>query len=674
MDQDRPTAKPHSRSTSQSAASGNGWGRLDTLPAGREEFSQRAVVGRGGPRRYELAELLGRGGMGEVHLANDERVGRAVALKVLLDVGQAGEELRARFYREARVQGKLEHPGIVPVYDLDRDETGREFFVMKRVAGVTLETVVRGLAKGDPDFLHKYPMRRLLAAFLQICLTVDYAHAHGVVHRDLKLSNLMLGEYGEVYVLDWGIAKVDGAPELDRDPVTGESSETTGTRADVLLGTLGYMAPEQIDDANEVDARADVYALGVILFSLVTHERLYQQRSPVELADATQQGVVDARPSHRAPHLEIPPELDAICVKATALDPVQRYESARALHDATERVLDGDRDMRLRVELAAQHLEEAKRVLSVAETDPLRLAEGRRQALQQAGRALALHPESEAAAALLTSLMLTPPAHMPPEVERETHQLSEGELARLGSAGAVVLFGALSGVLGLMAWVGVRSLSGIGWFALPLCAGGLAAMAARLQPHRPTAHIVASVFVAIAIAGTSRIAGSLWLPPLLAMTYVAFISWTHGLGRWRLVCFAMALVGALAPWLLELAGLTKSLYVFEGDTVHITADAVAFTPGRAELALAVATSLLVAVCCAALWHFSTSDMAVRRQLQLMAWHLRQLAPSADPAARTPEQAGPPSEEARVVALGVSERGSASATAPDDIGTRTTRRT
>src|SRR5690606_21829475 len=210
--------------------------------------------------RYRLRRLIGRGGMGEVHLAQDARVGRSVALKVMRPEDASYPEAKARFLREARVQGQLEHPSIVPVYDLDHDDKGEVFFVMRRVAGVTLDQVIKGLRKDDPLMVERFSMRRLLSALQQVCLALDYAHTRGVIHRDIKPSNLILGEFGEVYVLDWGIAKVVGV--ADGDGVVGDLTPgLEATRHGDVLGSIGYMAPEQLSASSEVDPRADVYAL-----------------------------------------------------------------------------------------------------------------------------------------------------------------------------------------------------------------------------------------------------------------------------------------------------------------------------------------------------------------------------------------------------------------------------
>ncbi len=205
--------------------------------------------------RYETVGVLGAGGMGEVELWRDVWIGREVAAKSMHSSSAHDQVARARFEREARVQARLEHPSIVPVYEIGERPTGEAFFIMKRVRGVSLEHVIDDLRGGDLE-TSANARPRLLRAFSSACLAVAFANSRGVIHRDLKPSNVMLGEFGEVNVLDWGIAKVvseDSGP-ASLVPVVGEAATSAGA----LLGTLGYMAPEQADDASAVDARADV--------------------------------------------------------------------------------------------------------------------------------------------------------------------------------------------------------------------------------------------------------------------------------------------------------------------------------------------------------------------------------------------------------------------------------
>lgn len=322
----------------------------------------------GGDARYDVRATLGEGGMGEVLLCRDRRIGRDVAMKIALRSRADQPEMRARFLREARVQGQLEHPAIVPVYDMATDASGRSFFTMKRVRGLTLETVIGHLEAGESALAREYTLHKLLAAFGRVCLAIDFAHSRGVVHRDLKPANVMLGDFGEVYVLDWGVAKVEGAHDVDDPEVAtlDESGERpcgpNATEHGIVLGTPAYMAPEQ-QYGHPVDARTDVYALGAILFEILTHRGLWESRARrgTDLTKALEW----AR--------DVPLELTATWRKATSRLPADRHESARALHDEIERYLSGDRDLFARRAFASaeKHRTGLGRVVSMETLAPL---------------------------------------------------------------------------------------------------------------------------------------------------------------------------------------------------------------------------------------------------------------------------------------------------------------
>src|SRR6185503_1514109 len=228
----------------------------------------------------------------------DARIGRRVALKQLRSGGgtTSGSGDRARFVREARIQAQLEHPAMVPVYEMGKTPDGGEYFTMKRVRGRTLADVLAELKEGAPETAARTSQRRLLTAFSSVCLAVQYAHERGVLHRDLKPANLMLGDFGEVYVLDWGVAKLFG--EADG----GEAIEDTGgegvqTVAGSIFGTPGYSAPEQVS-GRPTDPRSDVYALGAILFEILALEPLVPRAVVSRMVADTLAGA-DARVSVR---------------------------------------------------------------------------------------------------------------------------------------------------------------------------------------------------------------------------------------------------------------------------------------------------------------------------------------------------------------------------------------
>ena len=278
----------------------------------------RAVAGEpDADGRYEILDEIARGGMGTIYRALDRELGREVALKVSSRPG-AGADAQERLVREARVLARLEHPGLVPVHDVGTLPDGRLFYAMKRVRGHRL----------DEHFAAEPSIPARLRTFERICETVAFAHAHGVIHRDLKPENVMVGPFGEVLVLDWGVARLreDVPPasvpsDAPSPPVPGRTAHGT------VLGTPGYMAPEQArGEVERTDERADVYALGAILYFLVTDV------APPPSGPA-------GAPRRRNP--SVPRPLDSICSKALAADPLARYPSVQALSADVSAFLSG---------------------------------------------------------------------------------------------------------------------------------------------------------------------------------------------------------------------------------------------------------------------------------------------------------------------------------------------
>ncbi|MFO0880816.1 MAG: tetratricopeptide repeat protein [Gemmataceae bacterium] len=217
------------------------------------------------PERYVVAGEIARGGMGAILRGHDRHLDREVAIKVLLAAPQLHDGLTQRFLNEARIAGQLQHPGIVPIYEMDDSQPTRPFFTMKLVRGKTLAQLLKERIPGD--------LPRLLAVFEQVCQAVAYAHSQGVIHRDLKPANIMVGSFGEVQVMDWGLARRTGTPESPSSVGTApdDALPHDQTQAGIILGTPGYMAPEQArGESDRVGPRTDVFGLGAMLCEILT--------------------------------------------------------------------------------------------------------------------------------------------------------------------------------------------------------------------------------------------------------------------------------------------------------------------------------------------------------------------------------------------------------------------
>jgi eukaryotic-like serine/threonine-protein kinase len=581
--------------------------------------------------RYELHRPLGRGSMGEVHLCRDGWIGRDVAMKVLLPAHRPDPQLRARFLREACVQGQLEHPSIVPVYDLGVDETGAMYFTMKRLRGMTLGEIVRGLREKSPEVTRQFPLRRLLAAFASVCLTMDFAHSRGVLHRDLKPANVMLGDFGEVYVLDWGLAKLMELSDQDtslavRDP----SSDEIHTAAGRILGTFGYMAPEQaLGKIAELDARSDVYALGALLFEILTLTALHPKTSWNAMLHSTLKGA-SARPSLRAPELDVPPELEAICVKATRTEPKERYQTARKLHDAVEQFLNGDRDVELRRHLAAQHAEAATEAAAKVASDSGPSESFRREALNEVARSLALDPTNEPAMRALAHVITAPPREVPREVTLDLEAAATGRIRHLLRDGALFDFAGLALLTPIAVWMGVRNWPLLGaWAALTVTSSAAKLVASRRKARTSSAvHLgayAAYVLSILAYGCLSRCFGPLiFTPGILAVATFAYCM-SHD-ARYRFTVLLTGCAGLLAPLLLELSGVLPASYAFDAAGMRVLSGATRFPEVPTLFALTIAGLFMILGAGFLMGRIQRGLHEAELRSHLHAWHLRQLLP------------------------------------------------
>ncbi|MFC1462119.1 protein kinase [Verrucomicrobiota bacterium] len=340
-------------------------------------------------RKYKIGDVVTSGGMGAILDAKDTNLRRDVAMKILLDAREATKEDVLRFIEEAQITSQLEHPSIVPIHELGVDGSGNVFYTMKFIHGVTLEEVLTKIKKGNEKTIEEYPLSRLLNILQRICDAVAFAHSKRVIHRDLKPENIMIGEYGEVQVMDWGIAKVlpqkkrktkrvaarrprtrkdlkavvpqPAVESVRADPsvVSGEDGDILKTMSGAIMGTPGFMAPEQaLGETEHIDERTDIYALGAILYNILTlhmpvtgddvdkvlrkvtrgripHPSRYNpssgRRRKTEHKAQEKTGEPGEIPLAHCPNKSVPDSLSAVAMKALSLKQADRYQSATAL-------------------------------------------------------------------------------------------------------------------------------------------------------------------------------------------------------------------------------------------------------------------------------------------------------------------------------------------------------
>jgi eukaryotic-like serine/threonine-protein kinase len=281
--------------------------------------------------RFHVLRPHARGGLGEVFLAFDCELNRTVALKELQARRAHDPDSQARFLQEAEITGRLEHPGIVPVYSLGRYADGRPYYAMRLIEGETLREAIErfhrmGTSASGRDE-RELAFRRLLRCVIDTCNAVAYAHSRGVVHRDLKPENIMLGRFGETLVLDWGIAKSLSGPDQSSEDKAesspGHSSDASMTQPGSVIGTPRYMSPEQAaGDLDRVGPASDIYGLGAILYCLLVGHAPFPDGGVTSVLDRARRGIF---PAPRRLRRSIDPTLEAICLRAMSLDQLARH-------------------------------------------------------------------------------------------------------------------------------------------------------------------------------------------------------------------------------------------------------------------------------------------------------------------------------------------------------------
>jgi serine/threonine-protein kinase len=314
----------------------------DVGPDATTDYRPEEVEAEDPEGRFQIVRLHDRGALGEVYLARDQQLRRLVALRRIRSAPAVDKEKRTRFVVEAEITGRLEHPGIVPVYSLGTFDDGRPFYVMRFIRGDNLKAAIERFHNQRHAGGRSLELRKLLRRFLDVCNAIAYAHSRGVVHRDLKPGNIMLGQYGETLVVDWGLAKSVGRAEEvpasaspdDRTLVPETGSDLRQTQEGSRLGTPAYMSPEQAKgEIGKLGPASDVYSLGATLYCLLTGQAPFEEPDLIKLLHMVERGEF-APPRQLQPWID--PALEAICLKAMKTDAAQRYSTPRALAEDVE--------------------------------------------------------------------------------------------------------------------------------------------------------------------------------------------------------------------------------------------------------------------------------------------------------------------------------------------------
>ncbi|MCA8915884.1 MAG: protein kinase [Planctomycetes bacterium] len=297
-------------------------------------------------KRYVVVREIARGGMGKVLEVEDTELRRSVALKVLRKELLGRRDVVERFLEEAQITGQLEHPNIVPVHEMGVDGAGNLYFTMKFVEGLSLAEVLLRLREGNRDMRREFDLMRLLDTFIKICEGMSFAHNRGVIHRDLKPANIMVGRFGEVQVMDWGVAKVIGRQfrsSSDSNIVLTDRLDmgASQTMMGAIIGTPSYMSPEQAKgDIDAINHHSDIFSMGVILYEMLCLRSPWTGKSSDEVLDQVRE-MTPVKPRERNPEIEVPAELERLALKCLEKDPDRRIDTVAELAENVRNFIEG---------------------------------------------------------------------------------------------------------------------------------------------------------------------------------------------------------------------------------------------------------------------------------------------------------------------------------------------
>ncbi|MBK8251278.1 MAG: protein kinase [Polyangiaceae bacterium] len=555
-------------------------------------------------RRFTPEEMIAVGGMGELRRHRDRILRRDVVTKSVREDQRALPTVRKRFLREARIQASLQHPCIVPVYDVGNVAKSNVYFTMAHIGGRTLQDVLASLRGGSEDTAKKFSRQRLLDAFCRVCLAIEYAHERGILHRDLKPENIMLGEYGEVYLLDWGVAKrvndadeENSATEMSTEVNDDESTEDSGimTAGGSALGTLEYMSPEQFLGVKKTDKLSDVYSLGAILYEILSLAWFREAPSRMELSQLVRKETYEPLP--RPDIADIAPGLNDVWRKATQSKPANRYQSARELNDAIITVLEKEREHERVRSAAMEHARAATMEIETQGSSPEEAEARRARALRRLGQALAMDPSLGGALQKLVTNLLDHPSVDVPEVEREVLAAEQKTAVRAFGL-SVVTYLAWLALLGIGA-AALGVLSHTMFWLMTGCVASLVFYNGWIwyKKRYERKHMLAIMVLAFAaVALTSTFLGPLVLLPSLATATFATFAITmrsdSNARNWGML-FSVAVV--LGPTMLQFAGIIPRSYVFDNGHLVMVPGLVRLPTHYTELLLLIIALVTVLV-------------------------------------------------------------------------------